>query len=132
MNDLRALQCDIVRFFCNLKKNSVFLNEKLASEKNALIIRSPKRRKALFCATLAQLVERNLAKVEVTGSNPVCRSSSILKLSFVTLFLHAVKHKLLTKISSQTGRPIYSCFYPICTLTNPDEISVVHAMSNFR
>ncbi len=25
-------------------------------------------------ATLAQLVERNLAKVEVIGSNPMCRS----------------------------------------------------------
>ncbi len=60
--------------FLQSKKNSVFLNEKLASKKNALIIRSPERRKALFCATLAQLVERNLAKVEVTGSNPVCRS----------------------------------------------------------
>ena len=29
-----------------------------------------------LCAGIAQLVERNLAKVEVAGSNPVSRSTS--------------------------------------------------------
>ncbi len=29
-----------------------------------------------LCAGIAQLVERNLAKVEVAGSNPVSRSNS--------------------------------------------------------
>ncbi len=35
---------------------------------------TPGRASILPLATLAQLVERNLAKVEVIGSNPMCRS----------------------------------------------------------
>ncbi|MCR9702630.1 hypothetical protein NB574_07470, partial [Vibrio vulnificus] len=61
-----------MRFFIERKKFKDFFHEGLASQKNALIIRSPKRRKTLLIATLAQLVERNLAKVEVTSSNLVC------------------------------------------------------------
>ena len=34
---------------------------------------------AIIHATLAQLVERNLAKVEVIGSNPMCRSIFFMK-----------------------------------------------------
>ncbi len=63
-----------MRFFIERKKFKDFFNEGLASQKNALIIRSPEGRKTLLIATLAQLVERNLAKVEVTSSNLVCRS----------------------------------------------------------
>ena len=35
-----------------------------------------------FNAAIAQLVERNLAKVEVAGPNPVCRSIKTLNLFF--------------------------------------------------
>ena len=35
-----------------------------------------------FIAAIAQLVERNLAKVEVAGPNPVCRSIKTLNLFF--------------------------------------------------
>ncbi len=56
------------------EESIIFFKLRLASKKNALIIRSPEQRKMFSKATLAQLVERNLAKVEVTSSNLVCRS----------------------------------------------------------
>ena len=61
--------------FCSLEdKDHKKSKLRLASQKYPLIIRIPKRRKDVYEATLAQLVERNLAKVEVTSSNLVCRS----------------------------------------------------------
>ena len=52
-----------------------------------------------FIAAIAQLVERNLAKVEVAGSNPVCRSIKTLNLFFRTNLsvLLLVKPYLLCK-----------------------------------
>ncbi len=43
-------------------------------------------------ATLAQLVERNLAKVEVTSSNLVCRSK------FTTSYQHQLVERNLAKV----------------------------------
>ena len=50
-----------MKYFADSKKGSNFVP---AIEKTSS-----------FCATVAQLVERDLAKVEVAGSNPVFRSA---------------------------------------------------------
>ena len=52
------------------------------------------------CAGIAQLVERNLAKVEVAGSNPVSRSKYCLKPRFCRGFHFCGKEKSLAEWQS--------------------------------
>ena len=60
---------------------------------------APRLRENVTNAAIAQLVERNLAKVEVAGPNPVCRSIKTLNLFFRTNLsvLLLVKPYLLCK-----------------------------------
>ena len=60
---------------------------------------APRLRENANNAAIAQLVERNLAKVEVAGPNPVCRSIKTLNLFFRTNLsvLLLVKPYLLCK-----------------------------------
>jgi hypothetical protein len=46
----------------------------------------------LFHADVAQLVERNLAKVEVAGSNLVIRSNNLLKRLLEFMYVNFVWH----------------------------------------
>ena len=68
-------------------------------------------------ATLAQLVERNLAKVEVTSSNLVCRSKirkpSILMLGFFVSFPRKVadsRNSHIFHVPTVLSVPIVQCY----------------------
>ena len=50
-------------------------------------------------AGIAQLVERNLAKVEVAGSNPVSRSRLLLRRSAPARFFRTVARQYLKQVS---------------------------------